>query len=75
MGRQGSPFAAELPRLEQRNAEIVRRYRAGEELASIGVDLDLTRERIRQIVRSAGAWVRPSSPTAKRKGPGRVRSA
>ena len=55
MGKQGSPFAAELPRLEQRNAEIVRRYRAGEELASIGVSLDLTRECIRQIVRGAGA--------------------
>jgi hypothetical protein len=55
MGKQGSPFAAELPGLEQRNAEIVRRYKAGEELASIGVSLDLMRERIRQIVRNAGA--------------------
>lgn len=46
MGKRGSPFATELPRIEQRNAEIVRRYKAGEDLAGIGVDLDLTRERI-----------------------------
>jgi hypothetical protein len=45
MGKRGSPFDAELPGIERRNAEIVRRYKAGEELASIGVDLDLTRER------------------------------
>jgi Sigma-70, region 4 len=55
MGKRGPPFAAELPGIELRNAEIIRRYEAGEELASIGVSLDLTRERIRQIVRSAGA--------------------
>jgi hypothetical protein len=48
MGKRGSPFATELPRIEQRNAEIVRRYKAGEDLAGIGVDLDLTRERIPQ---------------------------
>jgi len=54
MGKRGSPFAAELPGIEQRNVEIVRRYNAGEELASIGTSLDLTRERIRQIVRSVG---------------------
>jgi integrase len=55
MGKRGSRFAAQLQGIEQRNAEIVGRYKAGEELASIGVDLDLTRERVRQIVRSAGA--------------------
>jgi hypothetical protein len=42
MGKRGSPFATELPRIEQRNAEIVRRYKAVEDLAGIGVDLDLT---------------------------------
>ena len=55
MGRRGSPFAAERAGIERRDVEIVRRYKAGEELASIGVDLDLTRERIRQIVRASGA--------------------
>lgn len=55
MGRRGSPFAAERAGIERRDVEIVRRYTAGEELASIGVDLDLTRERIRQIVRASGA--------------------
>jgi hypothetical protein len=55
MGKQGSPFAAELPGLELRNAEIVRRYKAGEDFARIAANLDLTRERIRQIIRSAGA--------------------
>jgi hypothetical protein len=55
MGKQRKPFAAELPGIELRNAEIVCRYKAGEGLASIGVDLELTRERVRQIVRSSGA--------------------
>jgi len=42
------------PDMETRNVEIVRRYETGESLASIGVTLGLTRERVRQIVRDSG---------------------
>lgn len=55
IGKQRRPFAAELPGLEQRNSAIARRYKAGEDFASIGANLDLTRERVRQIIGSAGA--------------------
>lgn len=41
--------------IQRRNAEIVRRYRAGDNLASIGARIGLTRERVRQIVRDTGA--------------------
>jgi hypothetical protein len=54
MGRQRGHYAAEFPELARRDAEIVRRYEAGETLASIGADVDLTRERIRQIVKASG---------------------
>jgi len=40
---------------EDRDAAIVRRYKAGENLAAIGASLGMTRERIRQIVRASGA--------------------
>jgi hypothetical protein len=55
MGKQGRPFAAELPGIERRNAEMVRRYKAGENLASIGASLGFTRERVRQVVKQSGA--------------------
>jgi hypothetical protein len=40
---------------EQRNAEMVRRYEAGENLATIGARLGFTRERVRQVVKQSGA--------------------
>lgn len=45
------------PRLSKalRDALILSRYRAGENLASIGASFDLTRERICQIVKDSGA--------------------
>jgi hypothetical protein len=46
---------AQLQSVEERNAEIVRRYQTGETLASIGSSRGLTRERVRQIVKLAGA--------------------
>jgi hypothetical protein len=49
MGDRGSPFAVDLPGIERRDAEIVRRYEAGEKLAGIGTALDLAWERVRQI--------------------------
>ena len=55
MGRQRGHYLAEYPGLARRDGEIVSRYEAGENLASIGAALDLTKERIRQIVRSSGA--------------------
>src|ERR1700693_5900887 len=58
MGRQGSPFASELPGIEQRNAEIVHRHKGGEDLASIGASLGLTRARVRQIVRSGRCFAK-----------------
>ncbi len=57
MGRQGRPFAADLPGIERRNAEMVRRYKAGENVASIGASLGLTRERVRQVVKQSGAYM------------------
>lgn len=41
--------------VERRDAGIVRRYEAGDTLAAIGAAVGLTRERVRQIVRAAGA--------------------
>jgi hypothetical protein len=38
-----------------RDTEVLRRYQAGETLASVGADVGLTRERIRQIVKASGA--------------------
>jgi hypothetical protein len=55
MGKRGRVFAAARPRIEQRNAEMLRGYRAGENLASIGASLGFTRERVRQIVKQSGA--------------------
>jgi hypothetical protein len=55
MGKRGGVFAGARPGIEQRNAEIVRRYKAGENLASIGASLGFTRERVRQIVKQSGA--------------------
>jgi hypothetical protein len=57
MGKQGRPFAAELPGIERRNAEMVRRYKAGENFASIGASLGFTRERVRQVVKQSGAYM------------------
>jgi Sigma-70, region 4 len=55
VGKQGRPFAADLPGIERRNAEMVRRYTAGENLARIGASLGVTRERVRQVVKQSGA--------------------
>ena len=41
--------------IEPTDAGIVRRYEAGDTLAAIGATVGLTRERVRQIVRAAGA--------------------
>ncbi len=48
----GSHSTAQLPLIERRDAEILHRYEAGENLASVSEALELTRECIRQIVRS-----------------------
>jgi hypothetical protein len=45
--------------VDRRNAAIVSSYGEGESLASIGVRMGLTRERVRQIVKASGA-VMPS---------------
>jgi len=56
MDNVGQPAAGDSPPgSQQRNAEMVRRYEAGETLESIGASLGLTRERVRQIVRLSGA--------------------
>jgi hypothetical protein len=55
MGKRGGIFVAARAAIEQRNDELLRRYKAGESLASIGVAVDLTRERVRQIVQRSGA--------------------
>jgi Sigma-70, region 4 len=55
MGKRGGAFAAVRPAIEQRNTEMIRRYEAGENLASIGASLGFTRERVRQIVKQSGA--------------------
>jgi hypothetical protein len=55
VGRQRGHLLAEFPELARRDAEIVRRYKAGENLASIGAALDLTRQRVHQVVRDSGA--------------------
>lgn len=57
MGKQGRPSATELPGIKRRNAEMVRRYEAGETLASIGASLGFTRERVRQVVKQSGAYM------------------
>ena len=62
MGKRGGVFASARPGIEQRNAEMVRRYQAGENLASIGASLGFTRERVRQIVKQSGAHM-PSEYT------------
>jgi Sigma-70, region 4 len=54
-GKRGDAFTAARPGIEQRNAEMLRRYKAGENLASIGSSLGFTRERVRQIVKQSGA--------------------
>jgi hypothetical protein len=46
-------------RVERRDAAILSRYLAGESFASIGLNVRLTRERVRQIVKASGA-VMPS---------------
>jgi Sigma-70, region 4 len=55
MGKRGGVFAASRPGIEQRNVEMLRRYKAGENLANIGVIFGVTRERVRQIVKQSGA--------------------
>ena len=55
MGKRGGVFADARPGMEQRNAEMLRRYKSGENLASIGTSLGFTRERVRQIVKQSGA--------------------
>jgi hypothetical protein len=55
MGKRGGVFAEARPGIEQRNAEMLRRYEAGENLTCIGASLGFTRERVRQIVKQSGA--------------------
>jgi hypothetical protein len=55
MAKRGRLPATAPVGLDRRNAEMLRRYEAGETLASIGVGLGFTRERVRQIVRQSGA--------------------
>jgi hypothetical protein len=60
LGVQGGDVIDVQPRrAERRNAVIVSSYAAGESLASIGLRVGLTRERVRQIVKASGA-VMPS---------------
>ena len=60
--RSQRPTRAQSQSVEERNAEIVRRYEIGETLASIGLSRGLTRERVRQIVKLAGGS-RPTVPS------------
>ena len=55
---------AQFQSVEERNAEIARRYETGETLASIGLSRGLTRERVRQIVKLAGARMPRASKCA-----------
>lgn len=55
MKRKGRRSAwKQFPTVALRNAEMLRRYAAGETLAGIGATLGYTRERVRQIVKFAG---------------------
>lgn len=53
-GRRGRPTADNARWFAERTATIMHRYASGDTLAQIGVQVGLTRERIRQIVKSAG---------------------
>ena len=53
-GKRRSTAPDPRPPVAERNSEILRRYEAGESLARIGSTLELTRERVRQIVKDAG---------------------
>jgi hypothetical protein len=56
MKKKGRRAAWErFPTVTQRNAEMLRRYSAGDTLASIAAALGYTRERVRQIVKFTGA--------------------
>ena len=55
---------AQVQSVEERNAEIVRQYETGETLASIGSSCGLTRERVRQVVKLAGARMPRASKCA-----------
>jgi DNA-binding CsgD family transcriptional regulator len=50
----GSASPASATAMGHRNAEIARRYEAGETLTLIGSTLGLSRERVRQILKSSG---------------------
>lgn len=54
-GVRGHHTAAQAKLDALRDTGVVRRYQAGETLASVGAALGLTRERIRQIVKASGA--------------------
>jgi hypothetical protein len=51
---RGRRTAVQAQAVAVRDLEVLRRYEAGETLASIGAAIGLTRERIRQIVKASG---------------------
>jgi Sigma-70, region 4 len=81
----GRHTAVQLELDALRDIQVLRRYEAGETLASIGAGVGLTRERIRQIVKASGAampWdykcavkTCSTSPHPLRDSPGGIRGA
>jgi hypothetical protein len=53
-GYRGYHSAAQLELEALRDIEVLQRYGAGETLAAIAARVDLTRERVRQIVKASG---------------------
>lgn len=51
---RGRRTAVQAQTVAVRDLEVLRRYEAGETLASIGAAIGLTRERIRQLVKASG---------------------
>jgi peptidoglycan/xylan/chitin deacetylase (PgdA/CDA1 family) len=53
-GYRGHHSAAQLEMEALRCVEVLQRYQVGETLAAIAAHVDLTRERVRQIVKASG---------------------